>query len=147
MGMASISHVTADRAKSIEKLVLADGTTSQWLHAAPYETCFCIAVRSEHASWKIEGQLPDNEIVTLSHYRKTSGVRRKTLHIRFPVLVQLHYYPDPPLKTERRKNMKGIIVQYTVKEEFVETNKANIQQVMVALSTVERTSVTPCIPC
>ncbi len=76
MGMASISHVTADRAKAIEKLVLADGTTSQWLHAAPYETCFCIAVRSEHASWKIEGLLPDSEVVTLSHYRKTSSGSR-----------------------------------------------------------------------
>ena len=76
MGMASISHVTADRAKAIEKLVLEGGMTSQWLHAAPFETCFCIAVRSEHASWKIEGQLPDNEIVTLSHYRKTSSGSR-----------------------------------------------------------------------
>ena len=43
--------------------------------------------------------------------------------------------------------MNAVKVQYTVKEDYVETNKANIQQVMVALSTVERTSVTPCIPC
>ena len=59
MAMASVSHVTADRAKAIEKLVLEGGTTSQWLNAAPYLSCFCIAVRSKPASWKIEGLLPD----------------------------------------------------------------------------------------
>ncbi|QDV85476.1 hypothetical protein TBK1r_44900 [Stieleria magnilauensis] len=74
--VASISQVTADRAKAIEKLVLEDGTTSQWLHAATFETCFCIAVRSEHASWKIEGLLPDQQVVTLSHYRRTSSGSR-----------------------------------------------------------------------
>lgn len=76
MGMASVSHVTADRAKAIEKLVLEGGTTSQWLNAAPYLSCFCLAVRSKPASWKIEGLLPDQEIVTLSHYRKTSNGSR-----------------------------------------------------------------------
>ena len=76
MAMASVSHVTADRAKSIERLVLEEGTTSQWLNVGPYLTCFCIAVECKPASWKIEGLLPDGEVVTLSHYRKTSSGSR-----------------------------------------------------------------------
>ena len=37
--------------------------------------------------------------------------------------------------------MKGIIVQYTVKEEFVETNKANIQQVMADLREINNPDI------
>jgi hypothetical protein len=74
--VASIIQVAIDRAKGCEQLVLHGGTTSQWINASRFETCFCIAIRSEPASWKIEGLLPENQSVTLSHYRRTSSGSR-----------------------------------------------------------------------
>ncbi len=71
--MASISQVSADRAKNIVRLELVGGTTSQWLNAAPFATCFCISVVSGPSSWRVEGQLPDGELITLAHYRLSSG--------------------------------------------------------------------------
>ncbi len=76
MAMASVSHVTADRANAVEKLILDGGTTSQWINAGPYLSCFCIADQCNPASWKIEALLPDQHIVTLSHYRKTASGSR-----------------------------------------------------------------------
>ncbi len=38
--------------------------------------------------------------------------------------------------------MNGVKVQYTVKEEYVETNKANIQQVMADLKEINNPNIT-----
>ena len=37
--------------------------------------------------------------------------------------------------------MNGVRVQYTVKEEYVETNKANIQQIMADLREINNTDI------
>lgn len=66
--MGSISKVTADRAKRVERLVLSDDTTSQWLDAACFRSCFCAATVATPAEWIIEGLLPDGQTVELGNY-------------------------------------------------------------------------------
>ena len=66
--MSSISQVTVDRAKTVELLKLEGGTTSQWLNAAQYRSCFCVAKQSTPATWTIEGLLPDGQTIVLASY-------------------------------------------------------------------------------
>ncbi len=66
--MGSIAQVTVDRAKVVEPLQLSTGTTSQWLNAAKYRSCFCIAKTSVPAIWTVQGLLPDGQIVDLVQY-------------------------------------------------------------------------------
>ena len=66
--MGSISQVTNDRARHVEQLRFDDGKTSQWLHASPYRSCFCIAKQAVASTWLIEGLLPDGQQIELGSY-------------------------------------------------------------------------------
>ena len=69
--MPSINQVAAERARAVERLVFeADLKTSQWIHASPYQSVFCIAVKAKTATWKIEGQLPNGTVIPLGCYRR-----------------------------------------------------------------------------
>jgi hypothetical protein len=67
-------RVTIDKAALAEKLELStsslgvDQTTSQWLNAAAYRSCFCIAFGSVEADWTIEALLPSGQVVEITTY-------------------------------------------------------------------------------
>ncbi len=66
--MGSIHQVTADRATLVERLKLDQGTTSQWLNAANFRSCFCASTQPTNSAWVIEGLLPSNETIQLANY-------------------------------------------------------------------------------
>jgi len=66
--MGSIYQVTADRATLVERLILDQGTTSQWLNAASFRSCFCASSQPTNSAWVIEGLLPNNETIQLASY-------------------------------------------------------------------------------
>lgn len=72
--MTSISQVAAERARSVERLAFGeDQKTSQWIHAAPYRACFCIAISVTEATWRIQGLLPSGAVIQLAYYRRSSS--------------------------------------------------------------------------
>ena len=64
----SIYAASFKRQVEARRLEMTGGTTSQWLGVCGNEECFCIAVNSTPASWTIEAQLPDGEVVTVGQY-------------------------------------------------------------------------------
>jgi hypothetical protein len=69
--MTSINQVAAERARAVEQLIFGeDLKTSQWIHAAPYQSVFCIGVKAKTATWKIEGLLPNGVVIPLGCYRR-----------------------------------------------------------------------------
>lgn len=66
--MSSIARMTSDRARSVEQLKMDVEGKSQWLHAAPFRSCFCVTKKSIPARWIIEGLLPNGETVELGNY-------------------------------------------------------------------------------
>ncbi|TWU19856.1 hypothetical protein [Allorhodopirellula heiligendammensis] len=97
--MASISQVTADRAKAIERLVLAeDRKTSQWLRASPFATCLCIAVASTEATWRVQALLPDKEVVQLGYYVRSSKTGSKLFNPSKPLYLKSEVMCGLPIR-------------------------------------------------
>ncbi|XZE35798.1 hypothetical protein SH501x_001340 [Pirellulaceae bacterium SH501] len=47
---------------------MANGLVSQWLSVGEYRSLFCIAKQSNLSAWKIEGRLPNGDIIELAEY-------------------------------------------------------------------------------
>lgn len=66
--MVSIARIKTDRARETIQLKLANGRVSQWLAVGEYRSCFCVAKQSTPSAWRIEGRLPNGDLVELAQY-------------------------------------------------------------------------------
>lgn len=64
----SVMKIGAERCFEVCQIKLLGGTTSQWLSAVSYRSCFCIATAATAAIWIIEGLLPDGQTIELGNY-------------------------------------------------------------------------------
>lgn len=69
---------TFRRHVSAQKLVFANGTTSQWLDAATFRSVFCIGAAGTAAAWNVEVQLPSGEAMIVGQYDEGSLLTPQT---------------------------------------------------------------------